>query len=231
MKKFRWTQLMIAVSLVAGVCMTTSLLHAQGQPAAGGAATAAPTPVYVAVVDLVQVMKQHPLYNVKNADLKKKFDAIEADAMSKKTTLDNEAKQLMDGSIKPDTQEFRLRSDALAKKLSDLEYEYKIKSRDHQIESATVMYELYKDIKSVVGDIATKYAIAQVVDYRKIDVNPKMDPQTVFEEMDQKIVWFSPQWDITEHVISQCYSSRGMQRPVAPPPASTAAGAPAGLQR
>ena len=211
MKQIRWTQLMIIVSLVIGVC-GASLLYAQGQPAA---APAQQTPVYVAVIDLAQVMKQHPQYTEKNNEIQQKVQVAEAAFVAKKKTLDDEAKKLSDGTLKPNAPDFQAKSDMLAKQYNELELEFKLKQRDLQIESATAMYELYRDIKTEVGTFAAQSHIAQVVDYRKIDVNPQADPQAVFEEMDQKVLWFHQNADITEKIINQCYARQKMQRPQA----------------
>jgi hypothetical protein len=74
------------------------------------------------------------------------------------------------------------------------------------------MYDTYQDIRAIIGRYAMARGIAQVTDIREFEVNPA-DPQTVAEEMDQRLVWFNPTLNITQQIIGEVYATHGRTMP------------------
>jgi hypothetical protein len=78
------------------------------------------------------------------------------------------------------------------------------------------MYDTYKDIKATIGNYAAARGIAQVTDYREFEPNPA-DPQTVAEDMDQRLVWYNKNLNITEVILKDIYAVRKLPYPPAAP--------------
>jgi hypothetical protein len=87
------------------------------------------------------------------------------------------------------------------------------------------MYDVYKDIKTTIGRFATARNIAQVTDFRDFEPNPA-DPQSVAEDMDQRLVWFNPMLNVTQHIIHELQTSFTQRNPGVPLPAATGGNVP-----
>lgn len=183
-------------------------------------------PQFVAVVDLAELIKNHPEFRVKQEALQKTVQTEEAKFRTKQEQLDAKAKTLQSPTLKPGTPEHQAQMDVLAEEFAEFEKEAKTMQRKFALENSKIMYDTYKDIKTTIGKFAKARRIAQVTDYRVFEPNP-LDPQTVAEDMDQKLVWFDETLNITELVINQMYADRNMQRPAPETPKTAVAPQPA----
>jgi Skp family chaperone for outer membrane proteins len=217
-KKISWSLVFVGVAVVLGNSVSqVAAQQAQQQ--------AAQLPYRVAVVDVAQLIKQHPDFKAKQEALQNQVKQAEAAFVARQQKIQDKQKALQGSPSKPGTPEHQRQLDDIANDLADFEKDAKAQQRKFALENSKIMYETYQDIKMVLGRFAAERLIAQITDYRKFDVNPA-DPQSVAEDMDQKLVWFDKNVDVTEYVIAAMYQARGMQRPAAQAP-QTAAG-PAG---
>jgi Skp family chaperone for outer membrane proteins len=175
-------------------------------------ATAQGLPQYVAVVDVAQLIKEHPEFRGKQEELQKEVQAEEAKFRTRQQQIMDKDKALQSSAAKPGTPEHQRQVDEIAGEYADFEKDVKAMQRKFALKNSQIMYDTYQDIKKVIGEFAQKRNIAQVTDYRVFDVNPA-EPQSVAEDMDQKLVWFDPKLNVTEYVINDLYAARNMQRP------------------
>jgi Skp family chaperone for outer membrane proteins len=169
-------------------------------------------PQFVAVVDVAQLIKEHPDFRGKQEALQKVVQTEEANFRARQQKIVDKEKALQNSGFKPGTPEHQKQVDEIANEYADFEKDAKTMQRRFALENSKIMYETYQDIKKVIRDFAKQRRIAQVTDYRMFEPNPA-EPQTVAEDMDQKLVWFDEQLNITELVINELYAAHGKQRP------------------
>ena len=197
MKHNRWTILIVAfvaVGYFASQAMT------QAPPAK-------PLPNFVAVVDVAQLIKRHP-------DFKTKQDALQAEVLSreayfkqKQETIAEKERRFAASGLRQNSPEHQKAMDEIANDYAEFDREAKAEQRRFALKNSQIMYDTYKDIKAHIHAFATARNIAQVTDFREFEPDPAI-PQTVAEDMDQKLVWFDPQLNITEFVLKQMYGDR-----------------------
>lgn len=185
-----------------------SQLAAQQQAAAQQA-----PPYFVAVVDLAQLIKTHPEFSQKQEALRNKMIAEEAKFKSRQEGILNKEKQLQQSSFKPGTKEHQDQVDDIAGLYADYEKDVRSIQRRFQLESSQIMYETYKDIKLTIERYAKARRIAQVTDHRFFEANPA-EPQSVVEDMEQRLIWFDESLNITKYVIAQMYLDKQLQVPL-----------------
>jgi len=225
-KHNRWT---VLVASFVVVCFVASQAAAQALPN------------FVAVVDVAQLIKRHPDFKGKQDALQGEMLAKEAYFKQKQEAIAAKEKALQTSTLKQGSPEFQKAADEIQSDYADFEKEAKAEQRRFALKNSQIMYDTYKDIKSHIAAFATARNIAQVTDFRMFEPDPAI-PQTVAEDMDQKLVWFDPKLDITELVLKQMYGDRPVppkeapgaapvvQRTAAAPPQPPAASAPQPLR-
>ena len=219
MKKNHWVTLTIGIAIILGIYAVPAIT--QTQPAVQQAAT----PFYVAVVDVAQIMRQHPVFMERQSALKAQIDRAEADFKQRQETIEGKRKALEASPHKPGSTEYQQQLDIISNEMADFERDARTLQRRFALENSKIMYETFQDIKATIHKYAIGRGIAQITDYRKFTPDPA-DPQSVAEDMDQRLVWFNPVLEITDKIIGEVYASRGMQPP---PPAPATPPAP-GIQ-
>ena len=217
MKKNHWITLTIGIAIVLGTYVVPAI--AQTQPAAQQAQ--APSPTIVAVMDVAQVIKLHPLFMEAQANLKREIDQAEADFKIRQDAIASKQKALEASPHKPGTQEYNRALEEITNNIADFERDARNQQRKFALANSQIMYDTYKDIKKVINTFAIANGIAQVTDYREFEPNPA-NPQEVAEDMDQRLVWFNPGLNITEHIIRSVYAARGLQPPARTPQSQVA---------
>ena len=214
MKKNHWITLTVGIAIVLGIYAVPAITQQQQatQPAA---------PIYVAVIDVAQVMKLHPLFMERQEALAAQIKQAEASFLARQDTIENKRKGLEASQLRPGSPEYQHQLDAIAHEMSDFERDARTLQRRFALENSKIMYETYQDIKATIARYAHANGIAQVTDYREFEPNPA-DPQSVAEDMDQRLVWFNPSLNITRQIINQTYAARGLQPPTVPAPSQTA---------
>ena len=208
MKHNRWT--ILIVSLIAVGCFVS-----QAMTQAPPASAPAPLPSLVAVVDVAQLIKRHP-------DFKTKQDALQAEMLSKEAYFKKKQEDIAEkerrftaSGLKPGSPEHQKAMDEIQSDYAEFEKEAKAEQRRFALKNSQIMYDTYKEIKSEIGKFAKLKGIAQVTDFREFEPDPAI-PQTVAEDMDQKLVWFDSRLDVTEHILAQMCASRNPPVPVPP---------------
>lgn len=215
MKKTRLTVLFVALGISLGIFAIPVIAQQPAQPAAPVARPAAQPagpPNLVAIVDVAQLIRTHPGFIAKQGDLKKRMVEEEGKFRSRQVGISDQEKALLQGNspLKPGTREYQDKVDQIAKAYSDFETEARLMQRRFALENSQILYDTFTDIKKSIAKFATASRIAQVTDYRYFEVSPN-DPQTVMEDLEQKVVWFDKSLDITKHVIQQIYIDNGFK--------------------
>jgi len=218
-KKNHWITLTIGIAIVLGIYAVPAITQQTAAP------QAAQTPFYVAVIDVAQVMRQHPLFMAEQAKLKTQIDQAEAEFKQRQETIENKRRALESSPHRPGTLEYQHQFDQIANEMADFERDARTLQRRFALSNSQIMFDTYQDIKRTIGVYAAGRGIAQVTDYRFFTPDPA-DPQSVAEDMDQRLVWFNPILNITDHIIREVYVARGLQ----PPPPGQQTALPLGQQ-
>jgi Skp family chaperone for outer membrane proteins len=198
------------ITLIVGVAI---VLGIYAVPAISQQAQQAPQiPNLVAVLDVAQVIKAHPDFVARQGQLAEKVKNAEATFQKRQEAIAGKQKSLEASPHRPGSPQHQQSLDEIANELADFERDAKTEQRKFALENSKIMYDTYQDIKATIGKYATARGIAQVTDYREFEANPA-EPQSVAEDMDQRLVWFNPQLNITRVIIGEIYAARGMQPP------------------
>lgn len=208
MKRTRLAVFFVALGLIVAAGLS---YRSQADAQSGGAAAAAP-PSFVAVVDVAQLIKAHPEFSKKQEALKNKMIAEEAKFKKRQQDIIQQEKALQSSGLRAGSPEHQKALDTISKLYAEFETDARSMQRRFALENSQIMFDTYQDIKLTIGEFAKARRIAQVTDYRFFKPDPA-DPQTVAEDMDQKLVWFDDTLNVTKFVIYQMYDVRKIQRP------------------
>ena len=198
------------LTLIVGIAIVLGTYPVVAQQPAQPSAAALPS--LVAVVDVAQIIKSHPEFVAKQEGLKADVQKAEAFFQAKQEDIQKRHKNLESSPHKPNSPEHQRMLDEITRDMAQFEADAKSQQRKFALANAKIMYDTYKDIKNTIERIATASGIAQVTDFRFFEVDPN-DPNTVAEDMDQRLVWFNPRLNITHTVIQQIYKDRNLQLP------------------
>jgi Skp family chaperone for outer membrane proteins len=180
-------------------------------PAAAPAAPAGP-PRFVATVDLGRLMQSHPEFKAKMEVIQEQKKKLDAEFLGKQNALREQAKKLDESGIRPGTDPYQQQVEEITKAYGNLEVEAKNELRKLEVKNSTVIYDIFSEIKQELSAYCKHYGIAQVTDVRKMEVVPTI-PQTVMEDIEQRLVWSDEQIDLTNTIKMQLYKKRGLQVP------------------
>jgi Skp family chaperone for outer membrane proteins len=215
-------------ALFAGIAVALGTYAASltAQTASTAAPAAAPLPYLVAIVDMAQIIQNHPDYKTRNAALQEKIKAAEAAFTTRQQQILAEQKALEASPHKPGSVEHEQLLKALTSKAAMFDTDAKAQQRQFALERSKLMHEVYQDICRTISAYAAARSIAQVIDYREFEPDPAK-PQTVADSMDRPLVWYSQRLNITQMVLNEIYRARNLS-PVpnavigATPPSSAA---------
>jgi Skp family chaperone for outer membrane proteins len=220
MKKNHWITLTVGIAIVLGMYAIPAITQQPTPP------PQAPPPSLVAIIDLAKVIQWHPEFIRRQQDLKARAAQAEASIRTKQEKLAERQKGLETSQLVPGTPQYLQIADEITKSATDLQMEFKTLDRQFTLDNAKIMYDVFEDIKMSIGKYAEPRGIAQVTDQRDFKSNP-LDPQTVIEDMDQRLVWYSKRLNITDTIIREIYAARNVPAPadlsVAPPGSAAAA--------
>jgi Skp family chaperone for outer membrane proteins len=210
-KKNHWITLIAGIAIILGIYS----IPATSQQAA----PAAPSlPYLIAVVDIAQVIKAHPDFQAKQNALQNKVKDAEAKFQVRQEAIAKKQRDIDALGLQPNSPERQRYVDGIANDMAEFEKDAKILQRQFAMENSRIMFDTYKDIKGTIEKYATARGIAQVTDYRDFEVNPDV-PETVAEDMDQRLVWYNRNLNITQFILKDLYTARNLPYP----PAQTAA--------
>ena len=219
MKKHNWITLIVGIVISLGIYAVPVVAQQQTAPAQN----------LVAVIDVAQVIKQHPDFMARQQTLQDQVKQAEAVFQKRQEQIAAKQKALETSPHKAGTSEHQRQFDEIAGDLADFEKDAKAQQRKFALANSQIMFDTYKDIKATIERFATARGIMQVTDYREFEANPA-DPTSVAEDMDQRLVWFNQNLNITKHIIGDIYAARNMPVPTQQP-AQNAGAAPAGAPR
>jgi Skp family chaperone for outer membrane proteins len=166
-------------------------------------------PYQVAIVDIAQLIKNHPTFVAKQKELKKFADEKETEFNARKASIQDREKSLNELKLTPGTADHAKAVDEITTKITLLEKDVKIAQRQLMTDNSIVLYDVYKEIREEIDSIAKQSQIAQVMDYRTLDANPA-DPNAVAAMLEQNLIWHADSLEISQFVINRIYQKRNL---------------------
>jgi Skp family chaperone for outer membrane proteins len=200
-KRTNWIPLVVVLILgFAGV--VSSVANAQTATAA-----AQPRPYQVAVVDIAQLIKNHPDFTAKQEELQKFAKEKEVEFEARKQKIQEREKTLTGLKLTPGTPEHDKAVAEITTLVTDLDKDVKIAQRKVMTENSIILHNVYKEIRDEIGVVAKAAQIAQVMDYRPIEATPA-DQNSVAAMLEQSLIWHDDNLDISQAIVNRLYQKR-----------------------
>jgi hypothetical protein len=201
-KKTNWIPLVLVLFTLGFVGCVTAVVIAQNASTAS-----TPRPYQVAIVDIAQLIKNHPTFVTKQKELQEYAKNKENEFNTRKLAIAEREKKLSAQSFAPGTKEHDAAVEEITSSVTTLEKDVKIAQRKLMTENSMILHDAYKEIREEIALIAKQAQIAQVMDYRTIDANPA-DPNAVATMLEQNLIWYDDNLDISQAIVNRLYSKR-----------------------
>lgn len=192
MKYYRF----MAASAVAAIAALVLGLSALAQvPSAGTAPprTAPSAGGSMAVINMAYLFDHHP--RLKADRVAMKADIEKADQYFKGEA--ENVRKMIDGLEKyRGGPEYKQREEEIAKRNNDLNLQKALQRKEFMLREARMVYNTYQEIAKEVDYYCKQNGIDAVVRFNA----PKVDlevPETVVEAVNQQVIWYNPERDIT----------------------------------
>jgi Skp family chaperone for outer membrane proteins len=201
-KRTNWIPLVVVFLTLGLAGYVVAVVSAQNSGAA-----APPRPYQVAIVDIAQLIKNHPNFIAKQKELQDFAKSKEAEFNKRKLDLSEREKTLNAHNLVPGTKEHDDAVNEITTSVTTLEKDVKIAQRKLMQDNSIILHAVYKEIREEIGLIAKQARIAQVMDYRTFDANPA-DPNAVATMLEQNLIWYDEDLDISQAIVNRLYSKR-----------------------
>lgn len=160
-------------------------------------------PTSTAVVDMDFILDNHPTFTAQVEAYKAEYQKTMEDFEARRKDLTQKAEQLT-SALTSDSPEFKKQQEALAMQDSKMRIDAVNKEKELTEKRAKLMLDTYNQIVERVAGAAQYYKYDLVVRYSRRQVsqmNPK-NPQTVAIGADREVIYFNPNYDLTDTVIA-----------------------------
>ena len=154
MKTYRRATVSMAAVLIAS-CAT----NIWAQPTSRGSSSG----MYVALLDLGYIFKNHPRFKQKMDIMKKDVQTFEQQIKQKQQQLQADGRRL--SSYKPGTPEYKQIEETTTKQLADVKVRMQLKRKEIMEREAQIYMETYKEVVNAVASFARRKNIDLVLRY------------------------------------------------------------------
>ena len=154
----------------------------------------------VAIVDVGQIFKSHPQFDRQLQQLKAEADQFKANSMQLREEMVAKSEQL--NAFTPDSEEFKNAETMLAQELAKLEVEQRNAMRKLMQREAKLHFDTYQQVKQTVTDYCAEKGFRLVLRHSTLELDID-NPNSIMQEVNNNIVFFSPGRDITGAIIQK----------------------------
>lgn len=187
--------IVLAVAVLGACLSADSSAFAQGS-----GAPAAAVAHKVGLIDMAHIFKNYKKFDALREDLKNEIASSDAKAKQMVTqlkALDDQLKQMKQGS--PGYVE---KEKQLLQVNSDFEAFRKGAQRDFVRKESQIYKTVYLEVSDAVEKYAYHYKLTLVMRFNREELEGADEPQDVLNRMNRQIVYFRPEDDITEPVLT-----------------------------
>lgn len=160
-------------------------------------------PTSTAVVDMDFILDNHPTFTAQAEALKAEYQKTMEDFEARKKAVQQEYEQLT-STLSADSPEYKQKQESLVQRDSKMRLEAVNKEKELTEKRAKLMLDTYNQIVERVAGAAQYYKYDMVVRYSRrqaSQMNPK-NPQTVMIGADREVIYFNPNYDLTDTIIA-----------------------------
>jgi len=194
-KKLQWWLILAAGAMVFFAATSESI--AQQRPAATGAS--------IAVLDVSYVFKNLPRFKAFMSQMQTDVAAAEADVKKERDALKAEFEQLE--QYRSGTPDYKERETQLTRRRAELATRIELQKRDFLQRESKIYNTIYEEMMQEVDYYAANNGIAMVLRFNGDPVDTQK-PEDVLRRINQPIVWYPKDRDITP-VILERLAARG----------------------
>ena len=154
----------------------------------------------VALLDVSYIMKNHNRRKAMMENMKADMERATAEARSQSETIRKLVEQLK--GINPGTPDYKMREAQALKLKSELDIKMQLQKREFMQREAKILYNVYQEIQQEVNYYATANNVAMVIQFNG-DTVDKENPQDIIRGINQSVVWYSKNLDITPIILNR----------------------------
>ncbi|HMP80786.1 MAG TPA: OmpH family outer membrane protein [Pirellulaceae bacterium] len=186
------------------VCVTCAAVSAQ-DAARGG---------IVAVLDVARVFQSNAEFDRKMQDIRQQADRLRSEAQREQEQIRQEAMQLQ--GVDPNSAQFKQLEATLEQRHTNLRTQAGQSERDLLVKEATIYFETYQKMQSVVSRIAQREGIALVLRFDSSPIDPE-NRGDVIKGVNRNVVFYD-RLDMTDLVIDEMGPRVAEQKPAGTTP-------------
>ena len=185
------------------LCVPSVFGQAPQAPQAQKAATSGPikVPSSIGLVDIGYLLKKHPTMDAKMLAIQEEMTRAQEEIESRRKSLLSETEIV--GKYNQDSPEFKQKQEFLISQESKLRVDFMRKEKEFAEKNAGVIFESYQTINIAIEQVAKHHDYDLILRYSReqSEMDPKK-PQTVNFGIQRDVLFFNPQVDVTEYVLS-----------------------------
>ena len=188
----------LAVLFVVAMLACSVALGQQPRPGVGG--MSAQPPSGVAFLDITKVFKTHARFTELMGELK--GDETKAET-AMKGEVDYVNRLMEDLKLaKPGTEEYSTREQEIARRRADMNVRIQLQRKEFLVREAKIYNQVYQEIAKEVEIFAAANGISTVLKVTgdQVDAN---DPQAVLQRINQHVIYYSRNLDITDAILAR----------------------------
>jgi Skp family chaperone for outer membrane proteins len=162
----------------------------------------------VVLLDVSYIMKNHKRRKAMMEQMKVDMQRATAEAKSQSDTIRKLVERLK--GIKPGTPEYKTGEAEALRLKSELDIKMQLQKREFMQREAKILYNVYQEIKQEVNYYATAKNVSMVVQFNGDKVD-KDNPQDIIRGINQSVVWYSKNLDITPIILNRLNPPDGVR--------------------
>ncbi|MCP4479737.1 MAG: OmpH family outer membrane protein [Planctomycetaceae bacterium] len=166
----------------------------------------------VAIVDIPLIFKSHVSFGDQLGALRTEAEKFKMDSMKAQQDLMEKARLLEQSSLTPGTAEFKREETALAQQAAKMEVDQKDTMRGLMRREAQLHYQTYQAIQEVIQQYCERNRIQLVLKFDRGQIDPAK-PESVMQKVNQPVIFYVQQNDITDLVIARVNQIATAQNP------------------
>lgn len=157
-------------------------------------------PSGIAVIDVSKIYKNHTRFKEMMTGMEREIQQAEESVRKDRDAIKQLGERLE--GYHPGTAEYKSMEEDLARRSSELNVRIQLQKKDFLQKQAKIHYSVYREITQEVERYAAATGTALVLRFNGDEVNLEK-PDDVLRQINQQVVWFTRDRDITDLILGQ----------------------------
>jgi Skp family chaperone for outer membrane proteins len=162
-------------------------------------AQTAPRPS-IAVLDINYIFKTHAGFKARMADMKAEVEQAEARMKAERDSIQQLSEQLKEYTV--GTPQYKQLESQIVGRMADLNAQAQLQRKEFLLKESQIYHIVYQEIQQVVGYYAASQGLSAVIKFNG-DAVKENNPDDVLRSINQDMVWYRPELDITPIILQQ----------------------------